>query len=289
MTADLFEHLLQHPEEIATLEGEEIEKLAYKYPFCGILQVFYAKHTHDNQAVFAQYQLFQAAISVVNRAKLHDFLEKKKNQIVKKNISNENIEKIKKNIVESKQKEDESAIAQNTAQKKEENISKNETKQEKVEKNITNNTIQEKRTLVNLQPNLSIEDAVKFTIKENERHLFLEWIHLLDKIALKDEIETIEINSPKKKKIQHLIDEFIKNEPSISKPNANSTSYLIEDKSIASNNLDDVINENMAKILIKQKNYTKAIEIYNKLIVKFPEKKAEFSKKIEDINTQLNH
>ncbi|MFN8356572.1 MAG: hypothetical protein U0Y10_19115 [Spirosomataceae bacterium] len=48
----------------------------------------------------------------------------------------------------------------------------------------------------------------------------------------------------------------------------------------------NLVTESFAKIQAKQGNYAKAIETYEKLILKFPQKKAYFAAKIEELNAK---
>ncbi len=47
-----------------------------------------------------------------------------------------------------------------------------------------------------------------------------------------------------------------------------------------------MVTENLANIMIKQGRFEKAIEIYNKLIWKFPHKKAYFAARIKELKEQ---
>lgn len=49
---------------------------------------------------------------------------------------------------------------------------------------------------------------------------------------------------------------------------------------------DDLVSENLAKIMIKQGKKEKAIDIYKKLIWKFPQKKAYFASQIENLKEE---
>ena len=46
---------------------------------------------------------------------------------------------------------------------------------------------------------------------------------------------------------------------------------------------DDIISENLACIMVKQGKHEKAIDIYKKLIWKFPQKKTYFASQIEEL------
>lgn len=87
--------------------------------------------------------------------------------------------------------------------------------------------------------------------------------------------------SPKTKKSE-LIDKFIADEPSITPGKAVRENQ--SDLSKASSELkEDLVSENLAVIFAKQGKTGKAIEIYKKLIWKFPQKKATFAARIEEL------
>lgn len=87
--------------------------------------------------------------------------------------------------------------------------------------------------------------------------------------------------SPRTKK-NELIDKFIADEPSITRGKAVKEKQ--SDLSKASGELkEDLVSENLAVIYAKQGKVNKAIEIYKKLIWKFPQKKASFAASIEEL------
>ena len=49
---------------------------------------------------------------------------------------------------------------------------------------------------------------------------------------------------------------------------------------------DDMVTETLAKIHVLQKNYSKAISAYEKLILLYPEKKTFFASRIEKIREE---
>ena len=87
--------------------------------------------------------------------------------------------------------------------------------------------------------------------------------------------------SPRAKK-NELIDKFIADEPSITRGKAVKANQ--SDLSKTSSELkEDLVSENLAIIFAKQGKASKAIEIYKKLIWKFPQKKASFAARIEEL------
>lgn len=48
----------------------------------------------------------------------------------------------------------------------------------------------------------------------------------------------------------------------------------------------EIVSEGMAKIMVRQGKIERAIEIYEQLMLKKPEKKAYFAEKIKDLTTE---
>lgn len=86
---------------------------------------------------------------------------------------------------------------------------------------------------------------------------------------------------------QNLIDNFLKAEPGISAPKDISENEEVVDLSRGSTNFpDDIVTENIAEILIKQKKIDKAIQAYKKLIKKHPSKKNYFQGRIDALTNK---
>lgn len=79
---------------------------------------------------------------------------------------------------------------------------------------------------------------------------------------------------------QQIIQKFLDEEPVINRLSHNMADSNKSDLSKISTIQSDFITENYANILIKQKKIDKAIEIYTKLILKYPEKESYFAEKI---------
>ena len=99
---------------------------------------------------------------------------------------------------------------------------------------------------------------------------------------LEDEKHRKEAELPKPKKLsrKELIDKFILENPSISRPKAEFYNPI----SVAQNSIIDqenIVSETLAKIYEKQGYIDKAISIYEKLSLKYPEKSRYFAAQIE--------
>ena len=115
-----------------------------------------------------------------------------------------------------------------------------------------------------------------------------------DPVVIKDFLTRLEeTNPPPKKKLkkeeqEKLIEKFIKSDPQMQ--NVLSSKELIEKKDLSAPSVkfrDDIISENLANIMIKQGKHETAIDIYKKLIWKFPQKKAYFATQIEELKKKL--
>jgi hypothetical protein len=92
-------------------------------------------------------------------------------------------------------------------------------------------------------------------------------------------------STPKKSKKEQnqIIERFIKVDPKIKKGQSKESESQ-NDLSVQSVKFGkDLVSENLAKIMIKQGKKSKAVDIYKKLIWKYPQKKAYFASQIESI------
>jgi hypothetical protein len=83
-----------------------------------------------------------------------------------------------------------------------------------------------------------------------------------------------------------IIDQFIKNAPHITAPRPEQIDNENKAKKSAEDH-NDLVSETLAKIYIEQMLYHKAIETYEKLILKFPEKSRYFADLIQSIEKKI--
>jgi hypothetical protein len=131
----------------------------------------------------------------------------------------------------------------------------------------------------------------------NEKHSFQEWLQLsrTQPIDRTNEIPAEEINQIKsipepvieiveeeKKKKAEIINKFIENNPKISPIKSGSPVVPIQ-SDINKGDNSYLMTETLAKVYLEQKKYTKAIQAYEILILKYPEKISFFADRISDI------
>lgn len=109
-----------------------------------------------------------------------------------------------------------------------------------------------------------------------------------------NEIETVDFE---RARIELIVDQFIKEEPSISRPSKTKEIeekpkrefYSPAKKAKASLDVQSMpVSETLAKIFALQGNYPKAIYAYEQLILTNPEKKVFFASQIEELQKKLN-
>jgi hypothetical protein len=109
--------------------------------------------------------------------------------------------------------------------------------------------------------------------------------NILDEI--KKSKEEIELETERQKQQIEIIDQFIKAQPSITQnpPKEKPAGVPPTDlNSIKSGEFsDNIISETLVEILLKQGKTDRAIEVLKKLIWKYPQKKAYFASRIEDL------
>jgi len=134
------------------------------------------------------------------------------------------------------------------------------------------------------EENLAIGKPLGFA--KNEKHSFQEWLQLSRTQPIVREKETTEdiasslLEDDKKKKAA-LIDKFIEASPKIApiKPNSDSSFQIDINKTDNSY----LMTETLARVYLEQKKYQRAIQAYEILILKYPEKSSFFADRIADI------
>jgi len=139
---------------------------------------------------------------------------------------------------------------------------------------------------------LEIGKPLDFSL--SEKHSFQEWLQLSrtepidrseelspEERAEKEAAEKIKLEEERQKKAE-IIDKFIENNPKISPIKAGNNAPTVQIESGSEDN-SYLMTETLARVYLEQKKYTKAIQAYEILILKYPEKITFFADRISDI------
>ncbi len=119
-----------------------------------------------------------------------------------------------------------------------------------------------------------------------EEELASEEKHPADSDLLLNYLSYLDTNRQKRdrKKEEEIIEKFIKEDPSIPYLTPGTPTEATEDLSEKSTKISKTpVSENFARILLLQGKRDKALEIYEELMLKYPEKRAYFASKIEEL------
>lgn len=139
---------------------------------------------------------------------------------------------------------------------------------------------------------LEIGKPLDFSLRE--KHSFQEWLQLSrtepidrsndlspEEKAAKEAAERAQQEEERQKKAS-IIDKFIENNPKISPIKPGNSAPIVQIESAPEDN-SYLMTETLARVYLEQKKYTKAIQAYEILILKYPEKITFFADRISDI------
>jgi hypothetical protein len=116
---------------------------------------------------------------------------------------------------------------------------------------------------------------------QQETHSFAEWLQLSRLKPVERQAETTEEKKPLDNKLS-LIDKFIESSPKIV-PVKNDPSPWENLGRTTAAETPGLMTETLARVYMEQKKYAKAIQAYEILILKYPEKSVFFANRISEI------
>lgn len=256
---------MKMPERMKGKAVSEVEKMVKAYPYFSIAQALLAIAYQNTNDPKLDSQLKRAAAAVPNRDKLRLF-----SVIAKHRLESE---------PEIPALPDEMHLPDNVFS----SIEPIDTKDEQ-----DNGIIREKVFIIpeidlsSSHEELSAEMALLEEKRKSLDELKAIIANRLKEIETEKQRKQAEPSQPKKLSRKELIDKFILENPSISRPKAEFYNPI----SVAQNSIIDqenIVSETLAKIYIKQGYFDKAISIYEKLGLKYPEKSRYFAAQIEKI------
>ncbi|MEN9929659.1 MAG: hypothetical protein RLZZ231_1580 [Bacteroidota bacterium] len=259
-----YTYLINKPDAINERHNLSLEKIIEEFPYFQSARTLRLKHLYNQDSFKYNYALKVAAAFTTDRAVLFDFITSNKFVTVQNGLYEQkiaelhNIEVVGSETVTTAQVID------------------------KTEQSILD-TI-EKATKVTFEQKLEIGKPLGFD--KNETHSFQEWLQLSRFKPIVREENQSAPSDEKLKKLE-LIDKFIETNPKIPPINKETPA---EPKEVVQEDTSYLMTETLAKVYLEQKKYDRAIQAYEILILKYPEKSSLFAVRIEDIkNLQQNN
>lgn len=257
MSSNDYLYLLNNSRGINDKQTLLLETIVHEFPFFQSARALYLKGLYNQDSFRYNYELKKTAAHTTDRSVLFDFISSDDFKVFQK----ENYDRIQAAL---------------------QSIEVNEF--EYVEDTTTSEvrlTVSEDSTITS-QAEKRLEIGKPLAFEKNETHSFNEWLQL----SKFTPIERLEAEKPSQNKLEiekkfELIEKFIEASPKIS-PTKES---LPEPINIARSNetSSSIMTETLAKIYLEQKKYAKAIQAYEILILKYPEKSSFFADRIKDI------
>lgn len=314
--------LINNPNAINDIQSITLEKIAQEFPYFQSARALYLKGLYNQNSFKYNYALKITAAHTTDRSVLFDFITSDSFTTIQKGlydkkvaelldipvteieIVNEETPKLEQRIntveesilisiknaspiLETEVLVDDVAIAE-----KETIIEIPEYKILSEKDYVAIETIAAEKTEEIILENLELGKPLEFS--KNEKHSFQEWLQLSKFQPIIREEKNIEHENPsevdfEKQKKNELIDKFIETSPKIPpvKHDVAPTTIIFEPSNSDNSYL---MTETLARVYLEQKKYQKAIQAYQILILKYPEKSSFFADRILDIkNLQQNN
>jgi tetratricopeptide (TPR) repeat protein len=276
-----YTYLINKPDAINEKQTDALGKVLDEFPFFQSARALRLKGLFNENSFRYNYALKVTAAHTTDRTILFDFITSDTFVAIQKGLYDKKIlELLDISVIDSEVIKPEIRLEPkiNTLEQSILTTIKGAASIETAEKEIASNLT------MTAEENLEIGKPLGFSI--NEKHSFQEWLQLSRTQPIVREKEK-EVNSniaaldEDKKKKADLIDKFIEASPKISpiKQSTESSTYFESNKTDNSY----LMTETLARVYLEQKKYQKAIQAYEILILKYPEKSSFFADRISDI------
>ena len=269
MNTNDYINLLNNSKAINDKQTLILETIVNEFPFYQSARALYLKGLYNQESFRYNYELKKTAAHTTDRSVLFDFITSDDFKIFQQELYDKYQAEIQNIIVADFEyvEEENRPVAINS-------ISKTTTSTE------TYFVSEQQET--NKEVEAALEIGKPFQFDKNETHSFSEWLQLA-KIApiVREETEKqMNVSSELEKKFD-LIEKFIELNPKI--PQAKDTTAVPINIAKSNETPSSIMTETLAQIYLEQKKYSKAIQAYEILILKYPEKSSFFADRIKNI------
>ena len=265
-------NLLNNSKAITDKQTLILETIVQEFPFYQSARALYLKGLYNQESFRYNYELKKTAAHTTDRSVLFDFVTSDDFKIFQQEVYDKYQAEIQNIIVadfELVQVEEGLNVELNRISTNQKNIRTEFVANEELK---TQNEI--------VEAELQIGKPLHF--EKNETHSFSEWLQLskISPIVRDEEEKQPEVSSELEKKFD-LIEKFIELNPKI--PQAKDSTSIPANVAKSNEMPSSIMTETLAQIYLEQKKYTKAIQAYDILILKYPEKSSFFADRIKNI------
>ncbi|MES2239667.1 MAG: tetratricopeptide repeat protein [Bacteroidota bacterium] len=268
-----YTYLINKPNTITEKQTLALDKVLDEFPYFQSARALRLKGLYNENSFKYNSALKTTAAHTTDRAVLFDF------------ISSEEFNAIQKELFEKKVNELLSIKVIDSVEIVQEKVAETSEKTIELEELAPSISIVEEE--INSTPEEKLELGKPLNFSKSETHSFQEWLQLSRVHPIDRESESK--NSPttnvaednSKKKKEAIINRFIESNPKISAVKTGIPTSINID--INKEDTTSLMTETLAKVYLEQKKYQKAIQAYEILILKYPEKSSFFADRILDI------
>ncbi|MGQ8868240.1 tetratricopeptide repeat protein [Myroides sp. TSA_177.3] len=316
---------LADPTQVQRSDIQELKQLLEQYPYVQAIRSLYLKALYSNESTSYNQELKKTAAYTLDRDILFSFIVSD-DFTAYTPLSIEIADEIEEEIVpEAKEKDKDpeqniSTLLQNISKVAYEIVQESPSLVDDGEKEIEEETVQSEfisiveplvqEEQIAVSPIEELEDKLEIgkplAFEAGEKYSFQEWLKLSKQQPIVRELDTkneeIQAEKEEKEEIitedeknfqkslekkQAMIDKFIETNPKIIPTKKVTASPINVELSVQENT--SLMTETLAKIYLEQKKYQKAIQAYEILILKYPEKSSFFANQILDIKALQQH
>ncbi|MBP6558137.1 MAG: hypothetical protein KAX93_02855 [Flavobacterium sp.] len=261
-----YTYLLNKPEAINDRYAETLDNVLSAFPYFQSARVLKLKHFYNQDSFNYNYALKISAAYTTDRSILFDF------------ITSDSFVSVQKGLYEKKLEE---LLNMNVVGMEEVVVTYKPVSIDPLEQSILT-SIKEATSSEELKAEEKLGVGKPLEFSKDEKHSFQEWLQLsrLKPIVREETTKSITPEEEEKKKKQELINKFIENNPKITPIAKDAIVPVIESVTEDGSYL---MTETLARVYLEQKKYSKAIQAYEILILKYPEKSSFFADRISDI------
>jgi tetratricopeptide (TPR) repeat protein len=314
MNKSNFISAIAQPEQIDLSQVDQLKALVNQFPYCTTAQILLAKGLHNLEDISFEKQLRVSAAYAIDRTVLHHLILERPASKISTYAKGEKTAEIDTEAVVEQPTNDHTDQAEEEVQVstvmviKEDEVleAKKETVEEDKEQEKTDEAVSDpflEREILSaaihntyfLEADEAIEEAENTTTEsedvfieqdstpnfdESSEYSFSEWLKLMDSSSASTQPREEKSQEPKKAN-KELINKFITTDPQIKPKKEFYSASNMARLSVKEN--DDLVTETLANIYAQQGNIEKAISAYEKLALKYPEKRIYFANLIHKL------